>query len=687
MNRLLAIVFLVFSVTTVFAVSDAEQLDSIARLFTMEEISVVASRPAKDVITAQHLDGARLLELNAHSVADALRYFSGVQIKDYGGIGGIKTIDLRSMGSHHVGVFYDGIEVGNAQNGTVDLGKFSLDNIEQISLYNGQKTDGLQTAKDFGNAGTLYVRTRRPVFTDNKTYNVSLTMKAGSFGLANPSLLYEQKLTDNIHLSANAEYTFSTGRYRFNIKKYYPNGQVAWDTTGIRQNGDVESFRAEAGIFGYLPTGKWHLKGYYYQSEKGIPRAIVRNVWTSAQRQWDRNAFFQGSFQYNVANRWELLLSGKYSNDKMRYLNPDTTLMHIDNTFLQHEAYVSWANKVQVFDWWDLSLSADYLFNKLESNMPNFVDPIRHTGLLAVATSFHYKWIQTQASILGTFVRDVLLQPNSMLPQLVKQKPRFTPAVFISYQPWLKEKLFVRAFYKQIFRMPTFNDLYYTDLGNINLEPEFTRQYDAGVEYSKRLNLLDLNCKAITMNMKIDGYFNQVENKIVAIPKGNSQYRWMMMNIGYVEIQGVDLNLGMEMEFAHHVILGLNGTYTYQRAKDLTYPDDPVTYGGQIAYVPWHSCSATAHLSWDGLTFNYSFIYVGERYHNSANIPANYEQPWYTHDLAIGYKWKISVASSGYAFWLDTSVEINNIFNQQYDVILNYPMPGTNGKVILKFIF
>lgn len=36
-------------------------------------------------------------------------------------------------------IFCIGIELGNAQNGTVDLGRFSLDNMESVTLYNGQK--------------------------------------------------------------------------------------------------------------------------------------------------------------------------------------------------------------------------------------------------------------------------------------------------------------------------------------------------------------------------------------------------------------------------------------------------------------------------------------------------------------------------------------------------------------------
>ena len=96
---------------------------------------VVTARINKEVIPVQSLSGDKLEKLAAHSVADAIRYFSGVQIKDYGGIGGLKTVNIRSMGTNHVGVFYDGIELGNAQNGVIDLGRFSLDNMEAVTLY------------------------------------------------------------------------------------------------------------------------------------------------------------------------------------------------------------------------------------------------------------------------------------------------------------------------------------------------------------------------------------------------------------------------------------------------------------------------------------------------------------------------------------------------------------------------
>ena len=111
----------------------AHQADSVmasvghGRLDSMQYIQnviIYGRRPYEDVIPAQELTGKQLEGLNSHSVADAVRYFAGVQLKDYGGVGGLKTVDIRSMGTNHMGVFYDGIQIVNAQNGQVDLGKF-----------------------------------------------------------------------------------------------------------------------------------------------------------------------------------------------------------------------------------------------------------------------------------------------------------------------------------------------------------------------------------------------------------------------------------------------------------------------------------------------------------------------------------------------------------------------------------
>ncbi len=650
----------------------------------LNEVVVVDTKSFKEVIPSQKLSGEDLQRLNSHSVADAIRYFSGVQIKDYGGIGGLKTVDIRSMGTNHMGVFYDGIQLGNAQNGQVDLGKYSLDNIEEVSLYNGQKSEIFQPAKDFGSAGTIYLRTRRPRFTDDKKFNFRALFRTGSFDLINPSLLWEQKITSNLSSSFNAEYLNSSGKYKFRYRKILPDGTMAWDTTAVRQNGDIEAFRLEGGFHGHFNNALWNVKAYYYNSEKGIPGAIVNNVWKRSQRQWDRNFFAQGSLSKEVNKWYRFLVNVKYANDYMRYLNPDTTLMYIDNEFTQQEVYASLANKFAILPKWDVSFATDFQWNTLDASLQNFVYPTRYTTLAVLATAFEVWKFKAQACLLGTFVNEKAEWegiPN-LLPEeqtsAAPNKQEYTPAVFLSYKPFKKQDFNIRAFYKKIFRMPTFNDLYYTDIGNVSLRPEYTTQYDVGMQYTKNFKKGILK----TATIQADAYYNEVTDKIVAVPKGNGQYRWMMMNIGYVEIRGIDAKAQFSWKLPHDITIQTNLNYTYQKAQDFSDPtdNDPKagTWGSQIAYIPWHNGSFSLLGNYKTWEFNYSLIYVGERYHNSSNIRENYEQPWYTSDVSFGKsflfkKWNFKI-----------SAEVNNLFNQQYDVVLNYPMPGTNYKIILK---
>jgi outer membrane cobalamin receptor len=379
--------------------------------------------------------------------------------------------------------------------------------------------------------------------------------------------LWEQKINKNISSSLNAEYVYSSGRYKFRHTKYNKDGTIANDTTAIRENGDIHSLRIEGGFNGYIPQGSWNVKGYFYNSEKGLPGAIVNNVWKNAQRQWDRSAFLQGSLQKQLFKNYNFQANAKYSNDYMRYQNPDTTLMLIDNKFWQQEIYVSTANKYGIFRTWDINLSVDYIWNALDANLVNFVNPSRNTVLTALATAFEWWQFKAQASILGTFVfEDVKIQ-NA---EKASDKQEYTPAVFLSYKPLKRENLNIRAFYKRIFRMPTFNDLYYTDIGNIKLRPEYTTQYNVGVQYDKTFR------KGIIsyLNVSADAYYNEVIDKIVAIPKGGSGggslYRWMMMNLGLVEIHGVDVTakIAWKLPAGIQVNTGLN--YTFQKAQDFT---------------------------------------------------------------------------------------------------------------------
>lgn len=640
-----------FACPSVFAQNS--KLDSIQRI---DEVVITANR-YKEIIPAQVLSGKVLENMNSLSVTDAIRYFSGVQIKDYGGIGGIKTVNIRSMGTNHLGVYYNGIQLGNAQNGQIDLGKFSLDNIEEISLYNGQKSEIFQSAKEFGSAGSIYLTTRRPRFKPGKDTNFKVALKSGSFDLLNPSILYEYKIDNNLSTTFNAEWINASGKYKFRYRRVTPSGELAYDTTAVRQNGDIDAKRMEGSLQGAYDTGYWKVYLYHYSSERGVPGAIVNNVWRRGERLWDRDSFVQGTFQQEVTEKYNTKVNIKYAFDYTRYVNNDDKLIAVDNIYKQREFYLAWANKYSISKDWDVSAAYDFQWNKLNE----FANVTRTTHWASLATSATINdHLQVQASILGSFIDEESRGRDS-----VPNKTKFTPAIFMSYKPFRTENLFFRAFYKQSHRMPTFNDLYYTDMGNAALKPETATQYNLGVMHE-----IPLNGIATSLQTQVDVYYNYVKDKIVAYPKGQ-QFRWTMLNLGKVDIRGIDASMSTTFLLPRNVSLTTKLQYTYQEAIDITQKSDNY-YRHQIPYIPWHSGSFASMLSWGTWYLNYSFIYVGERYNQQENIRYNYTQPWYTHDMSIVKGINLKKVH------IRLTAEINNLLSQDYDVILNYPMPKRN---------
>ena len=663
-KRIFFILVTALCARSVFAIDETET-DSLTRDFRIEEIEVTARALSKDIIIPQTLKGAELERLNALSVADALRYFSGVQLKDYGGVGGIKTINVRSMGSQHTAVYYNGVQLGNAQNGQVDLGRFSLDNMDEIQLFNGQKSDIFQSAREFGSAGNVYLTSRKPYFNTGERVHVRAKMRCGSFALANPNVGVDVKLTENLAMTLDAEYVYSDGKYPFRYRRVLPTGETAYDTTAVRQNGDVNAVRAEVGLHHYYrTTGFWRVHAYNYWSERGVPGAIVNNVWRNGERLWDRNSFVQATWQDEWFDRWSTRLLVKYANDYTHYKNYDERLLPSDNEYTQQEVYLSLANKVQLFKWWDVSVAYDYQFNTLKRD--EWVSGAtnewftRHSHWLSAATAFNVKeYLRLQASVLMTVVNNDV--------------PRVTPGVFVSFRPYPKIDLSLNAFYKQSYRYPTFNDLYYTDLGNANLRPELARQHSIEVAYRKAT-------KSYHLAFSASYYYNRVTDKIIAYPKGQ-QFRWTMLNLGTVKINGVDAKADLSFYLPLRFTLRSRLGYTYQTAIDVTNPNDTY-YGHQIPYIPWHSGSVVAELDWqsrrgDHYGLSYSFIYVGERYCQQENSIYNYVQPWYTHDIAIYGEWEIK------RWWLKANIELNNMLGQDYEVIQNYPMPKQNVRCTL----
>jgi outer membrane receptor protein involved in Fe transport len=177
-------------------------------------------------------------------------------------------------------------------------------------------------------------------------------------------------------------------------------------------------------------------------------------------------------------------------------------------------------------------------------------------------------------------------------------------------------------------------------------------------------------------SIQTDVYYNQVKDKIVAVPTLNL-FRWTMLNLDAVSIKGLETNI-KTLWLINRFELSTSLNYTFEQALDVTKTG--FTYRNQIPYIPVHSGSFTSNLAYANYSLNYSFIYTGERYSQKANIPVNYVKPYYTHDLSVS-------TNFGKLKNYKLTAEINNLLNQYYDVVLNFPMPGRNFRFTLSTKF
>ncbi|MCR5393948.1 MAG: TonB-dependent receptor [Bacteroidales bacterium] len=618
----------------------------------LNEVEVVQEQRFREVLSGRRLEGADLERLSALSVADVLHQFAGIQVRDYGGIGGIKTINVRSMGSQHTGICYDGTELGNAQNGQIDLGQLSMDNIESVQFCPGQRSAIFQSASDFAHASTVYLRTRTPHFALGQRRHLRFRAQGGSSALLRLSALWQQRLGSRHTLSLHVEGLSADGRYPFRYRRLNYDGSVAYDTTATRRNGDVQSLLAEVNVTGSHADAFWRLKGYTYHSNRGIPGAIVNNVWRRGERQSDHNTFFQGQWQRDLGPTYSMRVQGKLACYGTHYVNRDTTQYMTDVCYTQLEGYCSTSHVWSPLPWWSFSLSYDYRYNRLESDAPLFDTVHRHQHLLSAATAASWGAFRAQFSLLQTWSRDH--HPLRSAPLY----DRRTPALMLHWQAL--DGLSIQAFAKRSFRLPTFNDLYYTDLGNALLRPETADQYNIGARYAGQWQSLG------RWSLQCDLYHNAVRDKIIAYPKGQ-QFRWTMLNLGRVSINGADLQLDLHRDLPRWGY-SLSAQYTYQQAIDVTSAADSY-YRDQIPYIPHHSGTLTVTGSYlRRWILTYIFTYVGERYSQQENISYNHLQPWYTSDVHLQYE------QGRYR----VLAEVLNALDQQYDVIANYPMPGRN---------
>ncbi len=647
-------------------VAVSQQPDSLTyrELSNVEVVEKARPSLTREGAPVQLLDRSGIERLGLHDLSDAVRRFSGVTVKDYGGIGGLKTVSVRSLGTQHTAVNYDGVTITDAQSGQVDIGRFTLDNVESVSLSVGQTDNIFQTARMYASAGALSITTQAPRF-DKKNYRVQGQIKAGSFGLFNPSFRYDQKLNNIYSTSVHTDWLRADGQYPFT----FTNGDIV--TEEKRKNSDIKTFRTELNLFAdWKSGGTLKIKGYWFNSNRGLPGSVVLYNNYHKERLKDRNGFIQGIYENRFNSQFTFKAQGKFDYSWTRYQDFHSKYPGGQQTdvYTQREYYLSSSVLYNPVKNLSFSLAEDFFLNTLDATLPKCVFPERYTSLTVLATQYKNTRFTATASLLGTFITE-----NVEIGEAAEDRKRLSPAISVSYRILSSQNLRVRASFKDIFRVPTFNDLYYDRLGNRDLDPEKAIQYNVGITWSGKSDKIRLDYISLTA----DAYYNQVDDKIVALP---TMFIWKMMNMGKVDIKGLDLNFCSRFVLPTDMFLQTDASYTWQKAVDVTDKESKI-YKHQLPYTPEHT--GTISVSFENKWLNVSWLLtaVGDRYALPQNLEANLIDDYIEQQLSFNRTFTFKQSS------LRAQVEIVNLGDVTYDVIRYYPMPGRSFRASIKYIF
>ena len=626
----------------------------------IQEVTVTDNRTSSpySVATSKTADTRFIQATGTLQVSDVIKYFSGATVKDYGGIGGLKTVSVRGLGASHTAVAYDGIIITDNQTGQIDLGKFSTSQAQSVRMVSGPDNDLLQPASLAAQAAVISLNASRPQLDGTTSHNFAQA-KYGSFGTWSALGGSDFKAGQRNTASLQAEWLKSEGNY-----PYIQKGSGSLNMR--RENSDITRIRLEAALFSDISDNTTlTTRVYWFQSEQGLPTNIYYNDSPARERLWNKNGFVQSSLTSTVSDRLTLRFNTKYGITHTRYLNPDANniLGKTDNRYTEQEVYLSSVVLYRITDRFSASAGVDGRLSGLDGNGAEQAAPTRYT----LNSTAAIKYASHRLTLTGR-LNHVFTKEKTRLREAAESYNHLSPVAGFNWLAIPSAGLHIRASQSNTFRLPTFNDLYFEQIGRRDLRPEQASVTSVGL-------IMDNQSGSLYYSFYADLYNSNVKDRIMAVPDGNT-VKWKMTNLGRVVTHGIETGLDFNCTEGK-IRPAARMSYTYQRAMDKSDSKSAV-WNHQIAYVPRHSASAVAILETPAVNISCNLIYSGQFYSNGYN-GSEFRMPSY---YEIGCSLWHDFRFNGYTATI--KAESINLTDYRYEFVHNYPMPGRQFRVSAK---
>lgn len=586
-------------------------------------------------VSVQIIDSAALRNSNGSSVADIIKKEAGIFIRSYGAKGSLQSVSLRGMSSDYTLILVDGKRYTTFQIGTVDLGIFSLSDVERIEIIKGGNSS-LFGADAVG--GVINIITKK----GSKEKYSTISHSIGSFGNQSFGIDVGGD-ADGVFIYAGGK--FESGKNNFDFR--YSDGLVDTILQRSGSNYSLSTFAFSASIIGEDLSSKLSFR--VSKADRGQPSPVTSQFQNNLARINDEDAIIQLNFDWKISDKLLLNTSSSFRFNNETYRDPNLMIQGIplSSYYVNRMLNVTPTVQYMVHEKHQIYFGTEIAYGNISSNE---VQSAERYQFSIFASSQHQ----------FSNVIELFLYPSIRYDSFNDVGEDISPKIGFNIGLESFPEIRLRASYGKNYRVPTFNDLYWNVGGNKNIRPERLLSGDAGIVVSTdMIGKLELEAN----------YFSiKTRDKIVWTP-GESNI-WVPLNVSAVSSTGIEVRT--QASFFND-LLQLTHNYTITNViKTSAEVTNDQTQGKRLRYTPRENASFRFGSTFSDLSLNIIYSFTGFRYLQSDNNPRFILSSFETVDVNISYSMQIDV------FSIRLKGEVNNLFNEEYSFIYGYPMPLRN---------
>lgn len=611
------------------------QVDTV---LTLEGVEVSSAR-IRENTTGQKvmlIDSLLLKNHESSNLGEILAKGSGIQIKSYNS-GGLSSISFRGTSAQHTGIYWQGFNLNQMNTGMIDLSLIPVSGFDRVDVLPG----GGSSLFGSGNIGGSIHLSSEPVFEKEKL--VSACAAAGSFGeyeatVAN--IIADEKWFSKTLINyAQAENDFEYTDFR---------GQ-----TQHLENNAYSRFGAMQDLYRKFRRSVLGVSIWYISMDREITPSMVE-----VPRDIDQfDLSFRGMISYlldlnDKGNRLDI--KSGYFDEEYRYEEKNTEGLPVIETQIK-------TRKSQT----EASL-------RLVMN-----NQILKTGLIGIGEFGESESWNGDVSRLrgGAYMLYTLDIPSIRWRTSVNLRQEIVEGYTIPFTPsigaegailkWLSGKMN----FSRNFRIPTFNELFWVPGGNPELKPEDSWNGESSLIFEPLKS-----SKVLTLKATGTVYSSWVHDWVLWVPVSTwSEPR----NIQDVWARGVESELRAQWEY-RKMMAGISGGYTFAKStvEEKSLEND-ASYHKQLIYVPLHTFFANVNLQYRGFSLSYNHRFNGMVYTTSDNLES-------LPGFQVGEFNLVKTFIFGKSK-LRLQADIKNVWDEDYQVVQNYPNPGRNFKISVKY--